>query len=250
MVASLQISPPSLAKWLDSDEQARNVMLFELEVDELAEKSLRFDLNVIFKPIRVPRGNLPRADWYIGSTGAEIYLEAFGGIVGENHTKGKPLQVNYKSTETWERKSAFTLAPEINIKSTSASAKAKLGDIVFKANSERRFESSFTCEERVLAHIHMENSVRWNIDLPKGGKAVRDFLFGNLYLRAECAWHDGPCHGRVTVRPSDIRFFDEERHARPMGYLANLSMRFTLFRRGTKIENLNGLTIKFTDSQG
>ncbi len=225
-------------------------MLFELEVDELAEKSLRFDLNVVFKPVRVQRGNLPRADWYIGSTGAEIYLEVIGGIVKDNHTKGKTLQVNYKNTETWERKSAFTLAPEIGIESTSASVKAKLADIVFQANSERNFESSFSCEERVLAHIHMENSVRWNIDLPKGGKAIRDFLFGNLYLCAECVWNDGPCHGRITVRPSDIRFFDEERNARSIGYLANLGMLYTLFRGGIKIENLNGLTISFTDSQG
>ncbi len=250
MVTSLQISPPVLANWLGADEQSRNVLLLELEVDELDNKSLRLDLNIVFNPIRLRRGNLPRADWYIGSTGAEIYFDAVDGSVTENYTKGRPLEVNYKPTETWKRKAALTLRPEIDTKDTSASTKARLGDIALEANTERVFESSFSCEERLLSQIHMTNSVKWVIDLPKGSKVVRDFLLGNLYLCAECFWLNRPRSGRISVRPADVRFFDEERRARSIGFRASLGMRFVLYRRKIKIDNLDGLTINFTDWAG
>lgn len=77
----------------------------DLEPDFLDEKTMRIDLNVVFRPIAVRRGWLQKKDYYVGSTGARVVFDTEDGQV-KNHTRGMAFKIDYENTYTHLRQAA------------------------------------------------------------------------------------------------------------------------------------------------
>jgi len=216
----------------------------DFEVDEVPRGGLRLDVDVAFNPLSVRRGAVTRVDFYIGSTGAEISVQATEGAIQE-HTGPSTLSVSYANKQTLVRQTTLSLTPSLKTKKGTAESELSLGAITREASHAREFAASFASEERFLATTVLRDTIKWTVTLPRGEKAIRDFLVGNLYLFAICHWPERPRRGTITVRPSDVRFFDDQR--RPLSALKSLVMEFVLWRDQRELMNRDGFETTFQE---
>ena len=240
MEKKLFIDPPALLRWLPREERS-GVLFLDLEPDFLDEDTIRFDLNVVFRPIPIRRGKLQTRDYYLGSTGVRVVFEAFLGKVG-NYTRATPLKVDYENTHTHSRKNSVKLAPKLE---WADDLKGELGEITFDKNVERSFTTRFSGAERILSDVNFDHGVEWEVKLPEG-QLLRDYLMGNLYLYVESSWNASTKEGRIEVRPSDLLFFDSDR--RVIGNPTKaLAMRYALWRQGIRLRR-ESLIINFREA--
>jgi hypothetical protein len=108
MDLKLTITPPDLLPWLDRETRRRMILLLDAETDLLSSDCLRFDLNVVFSPIAIRRGVISKVDYFVGSTGAEIFVEARGGKVS-SYTGPLELKVEYTNASLHTRTSSVSL---------------------------------------------------------------------------------------------------------------------------------------------
>lgn len=240
MGKKLLIDPPKLLRWLPREEQNGDFFL-DLEADFLDERTIRFDLNVVFRPIPIRRGKLQKRDYYVGSTGASVAFEAFLGKVG-GYTPGKTLKVDYENTYTHSRKASVKIAPKIE---SGKEFKGEVGEVTFDKNVQRSFTTRFSGAEKTLSDVYLGNRVEWEVKLPEG-QLLREYLIGNLYLYVESSWDASTKEGKIEVRPSDFIFFDSNRRAIGGGMKA-LAMRLILWRLGIRLNN-ESLIINFREA--
>jgi hypothetical protein len=240
MEKKLIFDPPKLLPWLPREER-NDVLFLDLEPDFLDEHTIRFDLNVVFRPIPVKRGTIQTKDYYVGSTGARVIFEAFLGKV-RSYTPGTLLKVGYKNTYTHTRKASVKIAPKIE---SGKRLKGELGDVTFDKNVERSFTTQFSGAEKTLADVNLGYGVEWEIKLPEG-QLIRDYLIGNLYLYVESSWDTSTKEGKIEVRPSDLLFFDADRRVIGEGMKA-LAMWFVLQKKGIRL-NHESLIINFQET--
>ena len=245
MIKYLLIKPAKLCRWMSTKEKLRTLVMFDIEPDLLDERVIRLDINVVFNHIPVRKGFAQKADFYIGTTGAEIFTEFDEGSI-RHFTEQTSFNVNYTNTVKHNRKSSVSIKPDIDTKTDQEKAKVGAGSISLEKGADRTFTSAFTNKERILIPVHMGSLLRWVITLPRGEKAIRDFLLGNIYLFVVCSWDvsgDTFGCGRVGVRPSDVRFFDDERRA--LSKRKSLLMLCELWLKGIHIHNNKGITTSF-----
>jgi len=241
----LSVDPPLIIPWLSVEERQENILLLDFDADiDPAPHTLRVDLNVVFNPISVRRGTITHVDYYIGSTGAEIIIEATKGTI-HDHTRAAKLDVSYSNSSKIWRKAGLNLAPAVKVKIESKEIESKLGTISRDAADEKLFTATFSSEERFLAPVLIGDTIKWTITLPRGEKVIRDFLIGNLYLFAKCTWKSAIKSGSVSVHPSDVRFFDSNR--RPIGSMRSILMQYVLWKRSVKIRNIDGFRITYRE---
>ena len=75
---------------------------------------------------------------------------------------------------------------------------------------------------------------------------VRDFIAGNLRLFGICECSSS-ISGKIYVRPSDIRFFDNKR--KPLSKVGSLMMRYVLHKRGYSIRGKQGIGVSFEEAR-
>jgi hypothetical protein len=235
---TLYINPPVLLRWQPRDKR-NQVIFLDLEPDYIDEKTLRIDLNVVFRPIVIRRGKVQRRDYYVGSTGARVIFDAFLGKV-RKYTPGAPLKVDYENSYRRGQNVTVKLAPHID----GGDVKADLGEIAFTKDSERSFTTRFSGTERLLSDVFYGNGVEWELKLPEG-QVLRDYLLGNLFLYVESSWDVAAREGVIEVRPSDILFFDSERRVIASGLKA-VVMLFVLWRRGIEIKH-DSIIVRFKE---
>jgi hypothetical protein len=235
----LYVDPPTLLKWLPKGKR-NEIVFLELEPDFLDDETIRFDLNIVFRPIPIRRGTLSTRDCYVGSTGARIVFEAFLGTV-KRYTPGATLKVDYENSYKRLRSAAVKLAPNVEV----SEAKVNIGEIAFTKDAERTFITRFSGSERTLSEAFFGNGVEWELALPEGKQAVRDYLIGNLFLYVEASWNAQVKEGMIEVRPSDVVFFDSERRLIAEGIKA-VAMRWALYREGIKLKR-DSIVVNFKE---
>lgn len=241
----LRVDPPNIIPWLSTQKKDENILLLDLEADHENDGSLRLDLNVVFNPISVRRGIATLVDYYVGCTGAEISIELTRGAI-RSHTQAATLDVSYNNTTKTQRTAKLCLSPAVKTKTGISESDVTVGEITYDTAAERFFTSTFASQERYLSPALMGNTIKWTITIPRGEKAIRDFLHGNLYLFAQGSWDRFPRSGCVSIRPSDVLFFDSDR--RPIGSLRSLLMWYILWENNIKVENKDGFYIKFEET--
>lgn len=242
---SFEITPPILIPWLTEDEKEKNILLLNLQIDAIKEDLIRLDLDIVFNPLSFRRGVVTRKDFYIGCSGAEIKIIFPNGNVTE-YSKSKTLTVNYANSIDHQRASSTSLKPSLKFKDSASKSElnVSLGELVHKNSTVNNYSVSFQNEERELAVITMDNSIKWFLSLPRGEKAIRDFIVGNLHLYSIFSTNKEEDYGgKVIIKPNDITFYDNDR--RPLGFKENLMMRYKLYKAGMDILNADGFTVSF-----
>jgi hypothetical protein len=242
----LTITPPATIPWLSPEEKKQSIVLVDIEADFVKQTNFRLDLNVIFNPLAITRRGITQADFYVGSTGAEITLQ-FDGYTIKDYTKNMTILAEHANSSTRRRISSLKISPGVKTSSGAVSSEVKLGDISLERDEEKKFEVRFSCAECFLTSACMGSLVKWGLNLPRGEKVFRDFLFGNLYLFGDCDFTSSEICGSVSVRPSDVLFFDNER--RVMSKLKSISMLYVLYKRGVSVGNRDGIFLNFAASK-
>jgi len=243
-VLNFSIDPPVLSPWISDEDKERNIILFDLQFDSTDDKDLRIDLDIAFNSIPVRRKNVVRKDFYVGCTGAEIQVSLTKGVMIKEYTKASTLNVNYSNESVYNRNTDLKLQPHIS-KSNNGTADFGLGSIQHSKSKKVTFSASFSCEERILAPVKIDNTIKWQIHMPKGEMVIRDYLIGNLYLSVTGQFNNVIKAGKVKVRPSDIIFFGPKRS--PLSFRQSILMRFAMHKKNIKILNANGLETTFKE---
>jgi hypothetical protein len=243
MEIKLYITPPTLLPWLPRAERECSAFLLDVRADLVMPDRLRIDLDLVFCPIVVRHGMINKVDYFIGSTGADAYIEATDGEIGL-HTSGQKLTGEHTNKIARARSATLTLSPEVKSKTTVGERSVKPGEIRLGAENQDECTVKFTCSEMVLAPVIIRDRVWWRLDTPRGEPAVRDFLVGNLALSAECIWFDRPRTGRFGAR-ADIRFFNDQR--RPLAKITSLLMQYRLWRIDKTPMHANGFDLVFEE---
>lgn len=244
MINNILLDPPNIFSWIGQKERDKCIILFDLATNlEDNTTHLRFNLNVVFNPIAISVKNLTSiTDYYLGSTGAEIELNIEKGKIVD-HTHDTTLNVTYTNSVSFKKDKAINIKPKVSVKINQFQSDFFLSEINRSHNEEVNFSTSFNSEERVLIARHLGNNIKWNITLPRGEKAIRDFLIGNLYLFASCEIFSEKICGYIKIHTSDVRFFDDQK--RVLSKNKSVFMLFYLWKKGVSLKNIGTLTTNF-----
>lgn len=241
----ITIDPPLLLSLLSQEERDTNVMLIDLEADKINRSNIRLNLNVIFKTKVIRRGKIKKTNWYIGTTGGEVNVLLPGTQVVK-YADGNALKVNYSNTIEGTRTVGLDIKPVIKTEKAGSKSEISFGGITYDKGSKYAYLSTFEGTERTLAVINEVESISWIIDLPRGGKVVRDFLIGNLYLYADFNMRSlkliNKC--RLMIRPSNISLFNSKKIE--MDRAKSILMLHYLRIKGYSIKNPDGFDFTFT----
>jgi hypothetical protein len=243
MGTTFRIKPPTLVPWLSDSERESTAFLINADADLIAQDCLRVALDIIFRPLVVQIGMIRKIDYHVGSIGAQAYIEATDGMIGE-HTGPQKLEVRYSNKTSRTRTATVSFSPEIKFKAVRTDSSAKLGEIRWEAKTQADNSVDFSCSEMILAPIVIGNNVTWRLDRPRGEQAVRDFLIGNYRLYADCSWGRASRRGRFGGR-ADLRFFDDQRRELPKH--TSLLMLYRLWRAHRLPSHTCGFEIAFEE---
>jgi len=239
-----RISPPELMTWITADQRDRSIALIDFEPDVLGSGDVRIDMRVAFKCVAIRcKEGLRLADFYIGCQSAAIKVEVDEGILSD-HTQGTCLSVDYKDSIKRTRNSKVVVAPTLKAKAAGAEIEATCGSVELEAGRESAFERSFKYEDRVLAAVCLGSAVEWRLDSP-AEPAFRSFLFCNLHLFVRGNFNGKGAAGRISVRPSDLTFFDP--HRKPLEQSKSRLLLFKLWRKRRKVFRPQGVVISFRE---
>lgn len=141
---------PGILQWLNSDDRRENTVLLDFDADGDSDGNLRLDLNVIFKPLAVRRGTATRADYYVGSTGAEVSLQAFSGSVVD-YTPSATINVDYSNATTRTRSHSLQITPSVKHKRSDGGGGGLLSLVrLSTATSQKEYLRLRSCVRNVI----------------------------------------------------------------------------------------------------
>lgn len=244
---TLFVDPPDIIPWMSHEIRQSSILLGDFCVDDISGHHVRVDVDIVFQPIRIRRAGTQKTDYYVGTAGAQIYVRATDGSI-EGYTPESTLMTDYTNQHQRSRSSSVVVKPSSKQAGAAQISQGVSASLSYNTSQVRTHSVSFQSDERVLAPRHLGDEVIWEFSMPRGEKAVRDYLVGNLYLYANCTWQNNPKRGCVGWQPSDIRFFDSEK--RLLSPAKSIIMNYVLWRQGTSIAYTNGASVKFQIKEG
>jgi hypothetical protein len=144
---------------------------------------VKFLIDVVFQRIRI-KAPLGMGPWYAALMEAEITLRANGAKI-DNHSKGRYIEVKHEIKTKTEKTVKAKLDPKIEV---SEKVTVSLLDV----GAERMLTDEETLEfserESQLAPKVAGDRITWLKSSTHGPKAIREYIYGNLHLWAECKW--------------------------------------------------------------
>lgn len=238
----IRFQTPTLVRWLTKEGRECRLLLVDVDADALSEEIVNLSFNLVFSPKAVRRRGIVEADYYIGSTGAELHLRPSKGRI-ISYTKSQAIDVNYSNSSRRTRKWSVIIEPKASASVPSAEVGGSVGAAECSAGSEQEIRSSFCSSERILETEYANPEVKWIFALPRRENVIRDYLQGNWHLFAECESLKKGIEARLELRVSDIRFFGADR--KPLGPFTSLLMRYELWCDGIHILSQAPESMKF-----
>jgi len=238
---------------LPQGERDQNIINFDLgaRYSVGSAKKIRFDVELAFKAIRTHTDAVSTPVYYLGYTGvtAELHVE---GLPLQTYTRRKKIPVNYTNSMQKKNWKNFDIVPKVTIKGEGVEATVSVGKAGGKKGSEEEKTCKFESGERTLETTREHDQIRWTLDLPRGEKAVRDFLLGNLFLFAEYdkSNEDTAVSGRLKVEPRAIQWFDKDRKEISLSFIKRFFLRYVVREKLFKVkpkEHFGCREITFTD---
>lgn len=188
----------------------KEIIRCEIQADLDADDSIRFDFNVIFDRVELLNlGMLSAKKWYIGATGGALQITIYNARLVDF---SPPISIDYehKVSRTVTKTVDFNITPEIAL--NYGPINGSIGGAGSKRSAEDTVEKqySFKANEQTLAAIVTQNSAAWDVIAPVVESAIRNYLYGNLYLFANFKSKETPLSGEIKFSPSRILLFNED----------------------------------------
>lgn len=194
---------------------------------EAGNEELSIQLRVSFHPIAVKRGLLQSVDYYIGSTAADVEVSVASGEVIDV-AEFEPLLVNQENTSETTVGRAAKLAPTFKGKTAGAEIEVTPGEVAMTRENKRASTATFAHTESHIPAFATNGGrgARWMISMPRGTKAMRDFIADTYCL--ESRWRPKAATGGSVHVRNNVEFFDDER--RPLGAVKSFLMAYVLWK--------------------
>lgn len=224
----LKVHPRKIFSLLEAEEKERNAILLDYDADRLANGDTRLNMKVVFRPISISRkrGRIQWNNIKIGSTEAEIVVQAVNGTL-RDYTPDRTIKVTQTNSKTRSKKTTFSLKPSLKVETEGLKGEAELAELSSEKGTEETSETEFENQEKELASHGLFDEIQWTVKLPRGEKAIHDYLIGNMNLFATFFWAN-PANGKVSIH-GDIQFFDPKKG--PLGPFKSRIMEIKRFIR-------------------
>jgi len=199
------------------------------------KQGYRIDLDLAFRALEVSMTQLQPADYFVATQSIKITFLAENSTV-ISHTSSQKFETNYKNTYSRNRTT--------NLRLQSSSVNGTPPYPTYDSGSMSQYEVSFQGAEHTLVASSTPGRVEWTLSTPRGEKAIRDFILGNLYLYLVVGWQDLPRKGSMLVRLSDISFFNSNSR-KITNPLTVIAMRYAMWLDKIELPLQNALSIEF-----
>ena len=96
------------------------------------------------------------------------------------------------------------MAPSLTFKHAGSEFRANAGSVGQSGKDTQGQKMSFSYVETPVTMSNLGDSVEWQIDSPRGAKAVRDYYVGNVTLSATLQW-SWQVAGSATAIPAKLK---------------------------------------------
>lgn len=233
-------------------ERQRTAALLNARTEPGAEETIKFLLEVVFQSVPVKRP-LMRGNWFVACRNALINLQIDTGTI-VNRTQETSIQFHYKIDSSSEKEGGAEFKPAVKVGPEGAETEVSIISLTAKKKDKSGGQIDYTGKENELSVSSLTNSVTWDYSIVRGKRAIRDFLFCNLPLWAECKPKFERLSGSIELIPSIFNF---DRDKQQMSGTRSLLMQLTLAFRGLSdnqremapIRNGDGIRLTFGENR-
>ncbi|MFA1676915.1 hypothetical protein ACDY97_30370 [Rhizobium mongolense] len=222
----LTVDPPSLHRFLSPRERACAVLTVDLDLDMAEPSTVEFVINLIVRPIRLNnRGVFRATSLYVGTQGCEVTI-TFRDCELHYSTPQETLAVTHTRTVTATRAQSLEIAPELELKIAEQGGKASIGSLKSERGENVTYSTSLETKEHILAAAAFADGCTWDLRRPDVPSPVRNYVVGNLYLRASFSLGARrAAAGEIRYQPNGVRIYSDDG-----GHAGITSSFFALFR--------------------
>jgi hypothetical protein len=237
------MEPNRLKPWTIT--QATDVIVGDLELKKLPTKGAipryKATLHCSINPIPIQRGLVVKSECYVAIKGARFGIGCVGAAL-EGGTESVNLTATYASSRRGSKNLSIT--PKIKAKSADrGSIEAELAALSFARGAEASV--TFGGEEAILLKTtEPPRIVRWSLSLPRGEKAIRDFLEGPIQLTVNVKPDQVGGNGEVVAaaHPTSRAFFNSDR--RELGGLGGWALAVKLWTQGISLPSVDWRVVR------
>jgi hypothetical protein len=250
---TIKFSPDEkLAEKMPPKERQRTAALLNVHTESETDNAVRFLIDVGFQSVMVKRPLL-KGNWFVACRSALISLQIDEGSIVDS-TGETSIQFHYKLDGSSETKVGGEFKPTVKVGPEGAEAEVSIVSLTAKKRDKSGGQIDYTGKENELGVSAFANSVTWDYSIVRGQRAIRDFLFCNLPLRADCKPKFKRLSGSIDLMPS-IFYFDRDKQR--MSGMKSLLMQLALaFRKKnpsspakSPVLNQEGIHLTFGESR-
>ncbi|HEX4486570.1 MAG TPA: hypothetical protein VH088_09910 [Terriglobales bacterium] len=252
-MSTIRFSPDEkLTRKMPSEERQRTAALLDVHTESETDDAVRFVIDVGFRSVPVKR---PWVDghWFVACRSALISLEIDDGTILD-HTGETSIQFHYKLNSSSDTELGGKFEPTVKVGPEGAETEFSIVSLTAKKRDKDGGQLDYDGKEDELGVSAFANSVTWDYSIVRGKRAIRDFLFCDLPLRADCKPKFKRLRGSIELMPS-IFYFDRDKQQ--MSGMSSFLMQLTLaFRKKDQaspikspVLNQEGIHLTFGESR-
>jgi hypothetical protein len=169
-----------------------------------ADGELRIAIEAAFLPVPIDRGVIVQYECHVATTGARFEARS-----ERPKLKNLTLPDTVETSNTIGESAEHVTTHEPKVKGKAGSAEFEFAVGSESWHHSRTSSTTFAGNECRLAIVESAGTyIRWHLRRDRAGKAVVDYVEGDLHLKAKATSSEipGPTV-TITARPTDIRFF-------------------------------------------
>lgn len=206
-------------------ERARTAALLNVRTQPGADDTVKFLLEVVFQSVPVKRPLL-QGNWFVACRSALISLQMDEGTIVDR-TEKTSIPFHYKIASSSEKEVGAGFDPKAKMGPEGAETEVSIISLTAKKRDKSGGQIDYNGEEDELGVSGFANSVTWDYSIVRGKHAIRDFLFCNLPLSADCKPKFKRLKGSVELLPSIFNFDrDKQQMSATKSFLMQLALAF------------------------
>lgn len=252
-MSTIKFSPDEkLTRKMPSKERERTAALLDVHTESETDDAVRFVIDVGFRSVLVKR---PWVDghWFVACRSALISLQIDEGTILD-HTGETSIQFHYKLHSSRDTEVGGKIEPTVKVGPEDAQTEFSIVSLTAKKRDTTSGQIDYDGKEDELGVSASANSVTWDYSIVRGKRAIRDFLFCNLPLSADCKPRFKRLKGSIELLPSIFNFDrDKQQMSGTKSFLMQLTLAFRSKNQSSPIKspvlNQEGIHLTFGENR-